>query len=85
MPTVIHDDQAHQGVNCGYANGPTCGYHANEGYGDGLNCYITLQAGRDEQVELSFTQMYVSCTCTHHWKLAVFHLAIKAMPQHSCI
>lgn len=43
---VIHDDQAHGNVNCGYQGGPTCGYNQNEGYGDALNCYITLQAVR---------------------------------------
>ena len=30
---------------------------SNEGYGDGLDCQVTFLAGRDEQVELSFTQL----------------------------
>ena len=30
--------------------------------GDGLNCYITLQAGGDSQVELAFTQMNLEGT-----------------------
>ena len=64
---VIHDDpecgdfttgcghSAHEGVNC--QTDPSRCSGGTQGYGAALNCYMTLQAGKDQQVELDFTQM----------------------------